>query len=252
MKTLEGLSTRILGRHLIELERVDSTNSYLKAGDFPDGCTVLAKEQYSGRGRRGSSWCNCPGKALAMSVLYHSMRAEDLTLLPLVCGLAAARAIGPEAWVKWPNDVVAKGKKLVGILCESRIQGGRVDAVCGFGVNLRQDAGFFERAGLPHAISVEMLSGRAFTPEQMAAAVLNELEPLTDRCFARGFASLKKDYEQRCITLGRRVKVLIGEESFEGEAVGIDGDGSLLCRIGGEVRRITAGSASVRGMYGYV
>ncbi|MCI5802234.1 MAG: biotin--[acetyl-CoA-carboxylase] ligase [Oscillospiraceae bacterium] len=252
MEQLEGLSTRVLGRSFLELERVDSTNTYLKTGNFPDGCAVLALEQYSGRGRRGSGWNTAPGEALAMSVLYHSMKAEDMTLLPLLCGLAAARAIGPKALVKWPNDVVAEGKKLVGILCESRIQGGRVEAVCGFGVNLRQDAAFFERAGLPYAASVETATGAVFTPRQMAAAVLNELEPLTDLYRERGFFALKADYEARCITLGRQVRVLIGETAFEGEALGVDGDGSLLCRISGEVKRITAGSASVRGLYGYV
>ncbi|MDD2955391.1 MAG: biotin--[acetyl-CoA-carboxylase] ligase [Oscillospiraceae bacterium] len=250
---LQGLSTRVLGRSFIALERVDSTNSYLKSGDFPDGCTVVAAEQYSGRGRRGNVWNTAPGEALAMSVLFHSMKADDMTLLPLLCGLACARAIGGGAGVKWPNDVVSGGKKLVGILCESRILGDQVDAVCGFGVNLGQTADYFEKAGLPYAASVAMVTGqRPPEPLAMAAAILNQLEPLLERYREDGFAALRPEYEKACVTLGKEVRVLIGEDSLEGLAQGVDDDGALLCQIGGAVRRITAGSASVRGLYGYV
>ena len=83
------------GKHWIYLDEVGSTNDYLKKGDFPDGTVVIAGRQTAGKGRRGKSWSGAPtGQALYLSVLFHSMKPDDMGLLPLLCGLAAARTLG--------------------------------------------------------------------------------------------------------------------------------------------------------------
>lgn len=126
------LHTKWCGKHWIHLDEVTSTNDYLKQGDFPDGTAVIADRQTAGKGRQGKTWSEAPvGQAMYLSVLFHSMKISDMGLLPLLCGLAAARSLGAAARIKWPNDVLLGEKKVCGILCESKIQKGSVSAICG-------------------------------------------------------------------------------------------------------------------------
>lgn len=250
---LGGLTTTQLGRTWIALSSVDSTNNYLKEHAFslPHGTLVTAREQTQGRGRRGNSWSFQPGSALAMSVLLHDVPKEALTHLPLLCGLALTRGFFCGCSLKWSNDVLLNGKKLCGILCESRI-GDTISAVCGFGINLTQTREDFDAAGLPYAASILSETGERLTPEETAAQVLNALETIWEQYLREGFEGLREEYCRACITLGRPVRVLYEGSTVEGTAVDIGGDGSLLCRTPEGAITVRAGEASVRGLYGYV
>lgn len=253
MEQLPGLDTKWCGRNFIRLDEVDSTNEYLKKGDFPDGTAVIAGRQTAGKGRLGRNWSSAPdGQALYLSVLFHSMKIDDMGLLPLLCGLAAVRSLGEETVIKWPNDIVLDRKKICGILCESRIQGGQVLAVCGIGVNLSQPASFFMQNDLPHATSLLASSGRRMTAQEAAAKLLNALEPILEQYKREGFEPFLREYCGRCITLGRPVQVALEQKTVQAQAVSIAPDGSLVCQKGGETFQIRAGEASVRGLYGYV
>lgn len=253
MEQLLGLDTKWCGRHLIRLQEVDSTNEYLKKGDFPDGTAVIADRQTAGKGRLGKNWSGAPaGQALYLSVLFHSMKVDDMGLLPLLCGLAAVRSLGKKTLIKWPNDIVLDQKKICGILCESRIQGGQVLAICGLGVNLGQPASFFAQNDLPHATSLLASIGRSLSVPEAAARLLNALEPILERYKREGFAPFLQEYSSRCITLGRPVQVVLEEKTVQAQAVSIAPDGSLVCQKDGESFCVRAGEASVRGLYGYV
>ena len=176
---LPGLTTRVLGRTVISLDEVDSTNRYLKerAGELPHGTACLTGCQRAGRGRLGRSWDVPDGQTLALSVLFRT--GGDVERLPLLCGLAVSGALealtGAAFRIKWPNDIVCSGRKVCGILCESRPDGqGGLAVVAGMGVNLRQTAAWFAQAGLPHAGSVLELTGRTLSLEETAAAILNQ------------------------------------------------------------------------------
>ena len=256
---LPGLTTRVLGRTVISLDEVDSTNRYLKerAGELPHGTACLTGCQRAGRGRLGRSWDVPDGQTLALSVLFRT--GGDVERLPLLCGLAVSGALealtGAAFRIKWPNDIVCSSRKVCGILCESRPDGqGGLAVVAGMGVNLRQTAAWFAQAGLPHAGSVLELTGRTLSLEETAAAILNQLEPLWDLCGQEGFAVLRERYARRCINLGRSVRVLSpdGAVRLEGTAVGVGEDGGLLVESGGEVIPVTAGEATVRGADGHV
>lgn len=241
------------GKNFILLDEVDSTNTYLKRGDFPDGTAVIALRQTAGKGRTGRVWTDAePGQALFLSVLFHSMKAEDMGFLPLLCGLAAANTLGKGAAIKWPNDLLIGEKKVCGILCESRIIGSEISAVCGIGLNLSQTQEYFTENGLPHGTSLYLSCGEKRTVLQAAAMILDELEPMLEQYRREGFAPFMKEYTRRCITVGRQVQVLRAGESLTAKAVGITPDGSLLCEKGGETFPVRAGEASVRGLYGYV
>ena len=132
-----GLSAG-LGSPRVHLRSTESTNTRareLAAAGAPHGTLVSAREQSAGRGRQGRTWTAAPGRALLCSLIVR----EPPRLLPMAAGLAVAEAIGPQALLKWPNDVLVGGRKVAGILVEGRPQEGW--AVLGIGVNvaLRQE-----------------------------------------------------------------------------------------------------------------
>jgi len=257
-RILHGLTTQHLGRSVTWLPTVDSTNEYIKrkATVLPHGAICVANTQEHGRGRRGRVWETPPGQTLALSVLFKP--CADVDCLPLACGLAVTRALtalcGRQFSIKWPNDSICNGAKVCGILCESVIVGTERFAVAGIGVNLTQTAADLARAGLPHAASLAMLTGMAPTPEAVATTVLNQLEPLWQQISSRGFAAIRADYSQHCITLHQSVRVLDadGRLRYEGVADGLTEDGCLLVRTAEEMHVVRAGEVSVRGLAGYV
>ena len=238
---------------LTALPQADSTNLYCKAhlsemGHFDAVWTTC---QTAGRGRRGHVWQNAPGAALYYTILFKEPLA-DPACLPLASGLAAARALeecfGVECALKWPNDLLLGGKKLVGILCEGA--GGAW--IAGIGINLAQPPAFFAAAQLPHATSLAA-SGIALDPGTAADALAEALtrefaRRLPD--FAReGFAPLRQDYCARCVNLGRHVTY----DGGEGTALDVDDQGRLVVQDAASgQQRIFTGEVSVRGIYGAV
>jgi len=259
MQALEKLTTASLGRSFIYLDEVDSTNTYLKNNgeSLPHGCTVIAKYQSAGKGRQGRVWndTDCES-SLKMSFLLKSIAMPQLNILPLVCGLAAANAImrlcDKECMIKWPNDIVMGGKKIAGILCESRISSDGIFAVCGIGVNLLQTSIYFENENLPYASSVFAECGKVLSIFDTASYILNEFEILYNIFLSGGFEALREQYKSRCITIGRDVKVIYENSILCGKAVDINSGGELMCEVDGRLMNIIANEASVRGLYGYV
>ena len=250
--------------NLIRLKQVDSTNTYCK-----DHCTALSHGsavftdcQTAGRGRRGNRWDggeHIPGQNLALSFLLKDAKIEDMGILPLLCALAVRRAVrdiaGGDARIKWPNDMILCGKKLCGILCESRITAGQesgLSAVCGIGINLTQQRADFDALGLPHATSLLLCTEKTFPLEEVTVAILEQFAQIYEEYRADGFSALLPEYREGCITLGKQVRVIRGEETKEGTALDITPEGELLCRFDGEEQVIRSGEASVRGLYGYV
>ena len=199
------------------------------------------------------------GQNRALSFLLKDARIEDMGLLPLLCAIAVRRAVkalcDADAQIKWPNDMILKGKKLCGILCESRIMAGQESglcAVCGIGINLTQEQQAFDALGLPHATSLKLGTGQVFTPEEVTAAILEQFSQVYEQYRAEGFPRILPEYREGCITLGKQVRVIRDGETKEGTALDITTDGELLCRIDGEEQIIRSGEASVRGLYGYI
>lgn len=136
------------GHPVVAYEEVSSTNDVAKElalKGAPDGLVVVADHQSSGRGRRGRVWVACPGKAVYWSVLLRpAWPASEVTLLGVLGGVVAvdaARELGvTELRIKRPNDVLARGRKLSGVLVEPRLGEDRIDfAVVGIGFNVAQD-----------------------------------------------------------------------------------------------------------------
>lgn len=143
----EWLDTKWLGRNLQMMEETDSTNQRAKtaaATGEQEGLVIVAEQQTSGRGRRGRGWISPPGENIYMTMLlrpaFDPGRAPMLTLLAACAAARAAMEPGHESpRIKWPNDLVIGGKKIVGILTEMGMKKSRPDyVIIGVGINCNQ------------------------------------------------------------------------------------------------------------------
>ena len=238
--------------NLTYLPQVGSTNVWCKqnAEALSDGDAVYSTSQTQGRGRLGRSWQNAPGSGLYYSVLLKGPMA-DRQSLPLAASLGVSRALqqtfGAETQIKWPNDLLLKGKKLVGILCEGTAQG----IVCGIGVNLSQPDEFWQQVGLPYATSLK--GGLGIDPgpqgaERLARAISAQLAPggWLEAFRRQGFAAIRSEYKAACVNLGRTVTF----EGGSGLALDVDEAGCLVVETAQGAKQVFTGEVSVGGIYG--
>jgi BirA family biotin operon repressor/biotin-[acetyl-CoA-carboxylase] ligase len=201
-------------------ETVDSTNGYLlqrAAGGAAEGLVAVADEQSAGRGRLGRTWVAPAASALLVSVLLRpALAAERTHLVTLAAGLAALDAIDrlapTPAGLKWPNDVVVDDRKLAGILAEADSAGA---VIVGMGFNVDPDAFPVELQDIATAL---VLDRRRLLVEWLRAydARLSALD------------NVVADAAARSATLGRRVRVELAHETFEGTAGSLTDEGFLV------------------------
>lgn len=203
----------------------------------PEGAVVIADHQTAGRGRGGRPWLTPPGRALLLSIVLRPAVPTDGEatpgVLPLLVGLAVAKAIGRvariRAGIKWPNDVVLPGGgKVAGILCEAML-GGKTGGyvVAGIGINVAQTAADFPPELGGRATSLLLATGREVSRAALAGRVIAEVlrqaahgaRPLDDALLA--------DLRRRDVLRGHAITV---DGRRRGTAQGIAADGSLLVR----------------------
>ncbi|MSQ35555.1 MAG: biotin--[acetyl-CoA-carboxylase] ligase [Dehalococcoidia bacterium] len=252
LRTARRIGARVEYRETTASTMEDARRGASVAEGAP-GTAYLAGAQTAGRGRLGRAWVSTPGAGLY--VTYH-VRTADPARAPLhsaAGALAVADAVraiaGLETTLKWPNDVLADGRKLAGVLAESLPAAhapGELDVLLGIGVNLRPGALPPDVAAL--AANIEALAGGAApSVEAMLAALSAALEQWTD-ALACDPAALVEAWRARLSTLGRRVRLVApGGTVVEGEAVDVSPLGELLLRdADGAVTRHAAGDVSLR------
>lgn len=244
------------GASAVRLYRqVGSTNDAaraLGAAGAPAGTVVVAEEQLSGRGRSGRTWSSPPGLGLWFSVLLRPSGRCETATLPLRIGLGLARVLDPftrhdAVSIKWPNDLLLRGRKLGGILCERSWQAGSGVLVVGVGINVLHRPDDFATELRDLAISLAM--GSAGTPpDRLAVATAAVRAVLAVDAEGEWGEEQRRELEHRDALRGRRISVLeprTGALLSEGTAEGISGDGALLVRDGSRVLEIRSGT--VRG-----
>lgn len=229
------------------LPETDSTNRQLldraRAG-APEGVVLVADHQTGGRGRMGRTWEAPPGASLLVSVLFRpDLPLGRVHLVTIAAGLAAADACeavcGARPSLKWPNDLVveepAGTRKLAGLLAESVVGDDRLDAlVVGMGLNVNWPA---ER--LPEgAVALNTLVGHDVDRMLLLEAWLERLDA---RYRALPNDDGLDDYRRRCSTLGRAVRVELGDGDVEGEAVDVTAEGHLVVETGAGRRTFAVG-----------
>jgi BirA family biotin operon repressor/biotin-[acetyl-CoA-carboxylase] ligase len=211
-------------------ETIGSTN--LRARELAEegaahGTLVTAGEQTAGRGRQGRTWQTPAGVAIAASLV---LREYD-ELLPLRAGLAVADVAGPQALVKWPNDVWVDGRKVAGILAESRDDW----AVLGIGVNVALDP-----AMLPPEVAE--IAGTLGRDESEIESTLAELLDRLGHRLREEKAATLAALRDRDALLGRAVQW----DGGHGEGAGIDDSGALMVRLDdGSTTSLSAGEVTL-------
>jgi BirA family biotin operon repressor/biotin-[acetyl-CoA-carboxylase] ligase len=257
----EGAAARVGGRfdRITWVRETGSTNADLLArarDGAPDGEVLVADHQSAGRGRLGRSWEAPAGASLLVSILVRPiLPVAQGHLLTVALGLAAVDALHEVASVaaalKWPNDVVAPDsqvgdgpvdRKLGGILAESVVADGRLEAVViGMGLNVRWPSVLPpELASI--AVAANHLSATEVDREVLLRAVLVAFEvelAALDR--PGGAAELRHRYRGRCRTIGREVRVELPDGSFSGPATDVTDDGHLVVATPDGDRTVAAG-----------
>lgn len=244
------------------LEEVDSTNSYLKRialEGAPHGTVAVANYQTGGRGRISRTFLSPKDKGVYLSILLRpKLTPEQLLPVTALTAVAVCDAIentcGLRPQIKWTNDLLLGGKKLVGILTEVALEGetGAVESlVIGAGVNVHHtDADFTpEVAKMATALSAQ--AGYPVSRPQLAAEMIAALLCLSED-LSGDLSRYRTAYRQDCLTLGREVQLLWSDSQETVFAEDIDDQFGLIVRRGdGSRTTIRSGEVSVRGLYGY-
>ncbi|MDD7148580.1 MAG: biotin--[acetyl-CoA-carboxylase] ligase [Lachnospiraceae bacterium] len=251
------------GRNVHYLPETDSTNQQAKrlAEDgAPHGTLVVADMQTAGKGRRGRSWQQKPGEAIAMSIILRpDFAPEYASMLTLAAADSVAKGIekvtGMSPMIKWPNDVIVNRRKVCGILTEMgmNLEDGSIDyVVVGIGINVNQTE--FPEEIRQIATSLRLEGGSGIQRSGLIAEVMRiferDYELLAEH---KCLSGILEEYNARLINKDAAVKVLDPKGEFTGISLGINERGELLVKKeDGTVTEVYAGEVSVRGFYGYV
>lgn len=246
------LSTKVIGRKIVHLESVGSTNSRAKElcekGE-PEGTVVVAEEQTGGKGTVGRQWLSKAYRGIWMSVILRpGLDLESIPALTMAACAAVGKAVGglfpaldAEIGVKWPNDVLLSGKKFCGVLTETSGEVDRADyAVVGIGVNVNHDKDELPRD--LEATSVRLALGLCADRKILFAAILGAFEAEYAALKAGGTDGAADYCRSRSCVLGRKVSFEQNGRSSAATAVDLDSRGRLVLRLeNGELERFSSG-----------
>ena len=246
----DGLETRFIGQKVIHFPTHDST---MKAArdearrGTAEGTVVITEQQTAGKGRAKRTWLSPRGSIALSVVLYPDV--YQLPYLVMITSVAVARSIenitGLKTQLKWPNDVMIKGRKVCGILIENELQGDRVAwAVIGVGINVNiRMEDYPEITAVATSLRDEL--GKELSRVEIIQCLLAEIEKLYLSLGEGGL--VYQEWHDRLVTLGQRVQVISGKDVIYGVAEDVDRDGSLVLKHSdGRLSRIVAGDVTLR------
>ena len=254
VRTLAPPGEFIIGRDIRVFERTTSTNDVIEklARDgVKEGVVVFAESQTKGRGRLGRKWISPERKGLWFSILLRpDLRPQETTQLTVASATALRRAIktvtGLAADIKWPNDLLIGGKKVVGILTEMSAEVDRVrHVVLGIGVDVNQEE--FPAELRKIATSLKAEAGTEISRAELATEILRELDFDYARICGGKFSAVADEWEAGCATIGKNVSVQMVTRLVRGRAEALDDDGALLVRTEhGHLERVIGGDVTLQ------
>lgn len=248
-----GLRGIPFAKHIFHFFKVDSTNTVaMRLGEEGEahGTVVIAEEQTSGRGRAGHSWHSEKAAGIYVSILLRPQISPMLApALTLVAGLAAYDAIAEGSGllpdIRWPNDVLLKGKKVCGILTEMQAEPDRMHfAVIGIGINVNQAKMPGELASI--ATSMRMETARVHSRLNLLARLLRHLDRYYNQFIAEGTAPILRRFaEVSSYFEGKRVRISTSTDNFVGTTAGLEPMGILrVKRDDGKIESVIAGTVA--------
>ena len=251
-----ALQTEKMGQSLYFCPETDTTNDRIRElalEGAPEGTLAVAEMQTAGRGRMGRAWQAAKDSGIWMSLLLRpDIPPVQASVLTLLTGIAIAEAIEEvtdvEVGIKWPNDILLNGKKLVGILTEMDCDMEKIHSVTvGMGINVNAKA--FPEDLQDIATSLYLETGREFDRAVIVGCVMKRFEALYAEFLAAGgvFAPFKERYRRKCLNIGKEVRV-IGRETYLAMALDITPEGELIVRRkdNGAEEVVFSGEVSIR------
>lgn len=259
---LAGLRTKIFAKGLHCYAKVRSTNTRaveLADSGAPEGTIVVAEEQTGGKGRLGRQWFSASGLGIWSSIILRPsgllQRASGLSLLAaLAFAQTVEQKLNLTVGLKWPNDGLIDGKKVLGVLTEvsalkrrPSIENDLVEyAVCGTGINVSHTAEDFPDEFRARAISLAMAQGRPVDRMALYRAFLEHFDALYTRFRSDGIPPFLAEYKRRSVLLGQEVAIKQGHHTITGTAVDLDDNGALIVRNGQQDTVVFSGEATLR------
>lgn len=231
------LKTTRIGREQTYYDVVESTQTiahqYVQQG-AKEGHVIVADEQTAGKGRLGRKWHSRNGTSISMSIILRPdlppQKTPQLTLLTAVAVIRAIKQVtGIDCQIKWPNDVLINGKKIVGILTEMHAEPDVVHSVViGIGLNVNQRMEEMSDEIKKIATSLANEKGEKIERAAIISSILNEFETLYDLYLEHGFRVIRPLWEAHSISVGTHLYARTAKETIYGYAKGITEDGVLL------------------------
>ena len=251
------LHNKIIGKNLIVLDSVNSTNDYLKKlgnEGCENGTVVAAREQTRGKGRLGRTWQSKKDDGIAFSVLLRpNVAPSEVSAITPLAGLAVCKAIREytklDCVIKWPNDIIIGRKKLVGILTEMSTEFDAVEyVITGIGINV--DHTSFPEEIAFKATSLLLETGRHIDKNEFLACALEHLENEFVKNNLELTPTALSEYTDLCATVGRSVTFQRGTRRISGMAVGVSEHGELKVMMSdGTISLVNSGEVTVQGIY---
>ena len=248
-----------LNRKVYYYDSLGSTNdqAHILAGEgAPDGSLVLADSQNAGKGRMGRSFFSPAGSGIWMSVILRpEIAPEKASMLTLVAAAAVQKTMmefGIPSGIKWPNDLVADGRKVTGILTEMRAEPGRVNyIVLGIGINVNMEE--FPEELKMIATSMRAATGKVYDRGEVVRVFLKYFEEDYQKFLDSGNLSfLKETYNQHLIHRNKLIHIHEIRRIWQGISKGINDMGELIVHTDEGDVPVCSGEVSIRGVYGYI
>ena len=222
--------------NVIKFDELESTNSYVTENieSLKNLDVIVAKKQTSGRGRFDRIW-NSDSDNLLMTIVIKPDDPKNFPYVNLTQYLSVimTRVLKKKYFldvtIKWPNDILANGKKTAGILCEGvNDKNGKLCAALGTGLNVNMEE--TEAKTLPNATSMKILTGKTFVTEDILNDIMFEFTKFYNEFAIKGFGGIIEEYTNLCKFTSKTVKITNSHQSGEFEPVGINFDGTLSVR----------------------
>lgn len=249
-----GLSTSYIGKEIYYFSELRSTNIIAKekalhgAERINEGTLIIAERQSAGKGRLGREWFSPAGGIWFSIILYPQLSPSYISRITLMAAVAVVKAIKIctkiKSQIKWPNDILINEKKVCGILTEMSAELDIINwVVVGIGVNVNIKQQEFPEDIRERTTSLKEVLGKKVLRVKLAQAFLQEFEKYYEILKRREFSFILKEWKLYSHTLGKKIRVDMGERIITGEAVDINEEGALILKKeDGELVEIISGT----------
>lgn len=246
---LAGISPSLIGRDVEFFSEVTSTNVLAKEmaqKGCREGLVIIASNQTEGRGRMDRDFSSPEGGLYLSVVLRPHLPPSNVSILPLLIGLAVSKAISTtvftETSLKWPNDVLIQNKKVCGILVESGVKGEKLEyVIVGIGINANSTMDQLPAELRETVTTLKEIKGKNIDIGDLIRHLICFLDMIYSQFLDGEIDILLDKWSERSSTIGNQVRVYTGGISIEGKALGVDRSGALMVSVDGSFQRVDIG-----------